>query len=60
MIGEEAMTEHDWRKLHEKNTAKQADVDAKSSDWKAHRRAPTSKGNARVSKAAWTKRKRSA
>jgi hypothetical protein len=59
------MTEHDWRKPHEKKVAKKAKATttatAKASDWKAHREAPKTKGNAHVSKEAWTKRsKRSA
>jgi hypothetical protein len=51
------MTEHDWRKPHEKKAAKKANVEAKASDWKAPRKETTPKGNARVSNAAWTQRK---
>jgi hypothetical protein len=51
------MTEHDWRKPREKKAAKPANVEAKASDWKAPRNVTTPKGNAKVSKAAWTHRK---
>jgi hypothetical protein len=51
------MTENDWRKPREKKAAKKAPVEAKASDWKAPRKSSTPKGNAKVSKAAWTQRK---
>jgi hypothetical protein len=52
----------DWRTPHEKKAAKKASArvaTAESSDWKRDRKAPKVKGNAHVSKAAWTKRKSS-
>ena len=50
------MTEHDWRKSHEKKADKLVKAtEPRASDWKQHREAPKAKGSAHASKAAWIK-----